>query len=170
MDPNQPIYLYINSTGTTRDDGETGFDMKLINVNRTCKVTKVMPLSLLFGFFLRNKIHFSIVCDLSLHFMFQGGQVVKYTTMLACGNYHGVVGFAKGKGLAIPIALQKQKSDYFTSICCHSETLVATFGSIHELTSSDGLNPLVVDDRALAADALPLEGGRWCNNVMTCLS
>ncbi|XP_058085876.1 BEACH domain-containing protein C2-like [Magnolia sinica] len=28
---------------------------------------------------------------------------------------------------------------------------------IHELTSSDGLNPLVVDDRALAADALPLE-------------
>ncbi|PIA49816.1 hypothetical protein AQUCO_01300510v1 [Aquilegia coerulea] len=28
---------------------------------------------------------------------------------------------------------------------------------IHELTSSDGLNPLIVDDRALAADALPLE-------------
>lgn len=28
---------------------------------------------------------------------------------------------------------------------------------IHELTSSDGLNPLVTDDRALAADALPLE-------------
>lgn len=23
MDPKQPIYLYINSTGTTRDDGET---------------------------------------------------------------------------------------------------------------------------------------------------
>ncbi|KAK1289926.1 hypothetical protein QJS10_CPB18g01551 [Acorus calamus] len=29
---------------------------------------------------------------------------------------------------------------------------------IHELTSSEGLNPLIVDDRALAADALPLEG------------
>ncbi|KAF8380392.1 hypothetical protein HHK36_027877 [Tetracentron sinense] len=28
---------------------------------------------------------------------------------------------------------------------------------IHDLTSSDGLNPLIVDDRALAADALPLE-------------
>lgn len=28
---------------------------------------------------------------------------------------------------------------------------------IHELTSSDGQNPLVVDDRALAADTLPLE-------------
>ncbi|KAK1266110.1 hypothetical protein QJS04_geneDACA000442 [Acorus gramineus] len=28
---------------------------------------------------------------------------------------------------------------------------------IHELTSSEGLNPLIVDDRALAADALPLE-------------
>ncbi|XP_058104707.1 BEACH domain-containing protein C2 [Magnolia sinica] len=28
---------------------------------------------------------------------------------------------------------------------------------IHELTSSDGLNPLIAEDRALAADALPLE-------------
>ncbi|KAJ4952485.1 hypothetical protein NE237_029317 [Protea cynaroides] len=28
---------------------------------------------------------------------------------------------------------------------------------IHELTSPDGVNPLIVDDRALAADALPLE-------------
>ncbi|KAL0302923.1 UNVERIFIED_CONTAM: 30S ribosomal protein S5 [Sesamum radiatum] len=53
-----------------------GFDVKLIDVNRTCKVTK-------------------------------GGQVVKYTAMLACGNYHGVVGFAKAKGPSIPVALQK---------------------------------------------------------------
>lgn len=37
----------------------------------------------------------------------QGGQVVKYTAMLACGNYNGVIGFAKAKGPAIPIALQK---------------------------------------------------------------
>ncbi|XP_021904492.1 BEACH domain-containing protein C2 [Carica papaya] len=29
---------------------------------------------------------------------------------------------------------------------------------IHELATADGLNPLKVDDRALAADALPLEG------------
>lgn len=28
---------------------------------------------------------------------------------------------------------------------------------IHELATCDGLNPLVVDDRALAADALPIE-------------
>ena len=28
---------------------------------------------------------------------------------------------------------------------------------IHELATADGLNPLVVDDRALAADALPVE-------------
>ncbi|KAK9274411.1 hypothetical protein L1049_019225 [Liquidambar formosana] len=28
---------------------------------------------------------------------------------------------------------------------------------IHELTTADGLNPLIVDDRALAADALPIE-------------
>lgn len=28
---------------------------------------------------------------------------------------------------------------------------------IHELATADGLNPLMVEDRALAADALPLE-------------
>ena len=28
---------------------------------------------------------------------------------------------------------------------------------IHELTSSDDLNPLIVDERAFAADSLPLE-------------
>lgn len=28
---------------------------------------------------------------------------------------------------------------------------------IHELATADGINPLVVDDRALAADALPVE-------------
>lgn len=28
---------------------------------------------------------------------------------------------------------------------------------IHELATADGLNPFVVDDRSLAADALPLE-------------
>ncbi|KAI3764646.1 hypothetical protein L2E82_14657 [Cichorium intybus] len=54
-----------------------GFDVKLIDVNRTCKVTK-------------------------------GGQLIKYTVMLACGNYHGVIDFAKGKGPAVPIACQKK--------------------------------------------------------------
>ncbi|KAH7842278.1 hypothetical protein Vadar_003481 [Vaccinium darrowii] len=53
-----------------------GFDGKLIDVNRTCKVTK-------------------------------DGQVVKCTAILACGNYHGIVGFAKAKGPVVPIALQK---------------------------------------------------------------
>lgn len=28
---------------------------------------------------------------------------------------------------------------------------------IHELATADGVNPFVVDDRSLAADALPLE-------------
>ncbi|KAK2977237.1 hypothetical protein RJ640_028442 [Escallonia rubra] len=64
-----------------------GFDVKLINVNRTCKVTK-------------------------------GGQVIKYTAMLACGNYHGVVGFAKAKGPAVPIALQKRGRAH-VAICVH---------------------------------------------------
>ncbi|CDP04151.1 unnamed protein product [Coffea canephora] len=62
-----------------------GFDVRLIDVNRTCKVTK-------------------------------GGQVVKYTAMLACGNYHGVVGFAKAKGPAIPIALQKAYEKCFQNL------------------------------------------------------
>ncbi|KAK3020326.1 hypothetical protein RJ639_046538 [Escallonia herrerae] len=62
-----------------------GFDVKLINVNRTCKVTK-------------------------------GGQVIKYTAMLACGNYHGVVGFAKAKGPAVPIALQKAYEKCFQNL------------------------------------------------------
>ncbi|KAG8380346.1 hypothetical protein BUALT_Bualt06G0006000 [Buddleja alternifolia] len=62
-----------------------GFDVKLISVNRTCKVTK-------------------------------GGQVKKYTAMLACGNYHGVVGFAKAKGPAIPVALQKAYEKCFQNL------------------------------------------------------
>ncbi|KAL2323006.1 hypothetical protein Fmac_027385 [Flemingia macrophylla] len=37
----------------------------------------------------------------------KGGQVVKYTAMVACGNYNGVIGFAKAKGPIVPIALQK---------------------------------------------------------------
>ncbi|XP_047310862.1 uncharacterized protein LOC124914370 [Impatiens glandulifera] len=62
-----------------------GFDVKLININRTCKVTK-------------------------------GGQVVKYTAMLACGNYHGVVGYAKAKGPAVPVALQKAYEKCFQNL------------------------------------------------------
>ncbi|XP_052195964.1 uncharacterized protein LOC127803613 [Diospyros lotus] len=62
-----------------------GFDVRLIDVNRTCKVTK-------------------------------GGQVIKYTAMLACGNYHGVIGFAKAKGAAVPIALQKAHEKCFQNL------------------------------------------------------
>ncbi|KAL2327815.1 hypothetical protein Fmac_021242 [Flemingia macrophylla] len=57
-------------------DFREGFDTRLIDMNRTCKVTK-------------------------------GGQVVKYTAMVAYGNYNGVIGFAKAKGPAVPVALQK---------------------------------------------------------------
>ncbi|KAG9455986.1 hypothetical protein H6P81_000494 [Aristolochia fimbriata] len=62
-----------------------GFDVKLININRTCKVTK-------------------------------GGQVVKYSAILACGNYHGVIGYAKAKGPAVPIALQKAYEKCFQNL------------------------------------------------------
>ncbi|KAL2336247.1 hypothetical protein Fmac_010693 [Flemingia macrophylla] len=57
-------------------DFREGFDTRLIDMNRTCKVTK-------------------------------GGHVVKYTAMVACGNYNGVIGFAKVKGPSVPVALQK---------------------------------------------------------------
>ena len=33
--------------------------------------------------------------------------MVKYSAIVACGNYNGVVGFAKAKGPKIPVALQK---------------------------------------------------------------
>lgn len=62
-----------------------GFDVKVISVNRTCKVTK-------------------------------GGQVAKYTAMVACGNYHGVIGFAKAKGPANPVALQKAYEKCFQNL------------------------------------------------------
>lgn len=62
-----------------------GFDVRLVDVNRTCKVT-------------------------------QGGQIVKYTAMLACGNYNGVIGFAKAKGPAVPIALQKAYEKCFQNL------------------------------------------------------
>nr|GEV07761.1 putative ribosomal protein S5 family protein [Tanacetum cinerariifolium] len=62
-----------------------GFDVKLIDINRTCKVTK-------------------------------GGQLVKYTVMVVCGNYHGVIGFAKAKGEAIPSACQKAHEKCFQNL------------------------------------------------------
>ncbi|KAJ6433908.1 hypothetical protein OIU84_017587 [Salix udensis] len=62
-----------------------GFDDKVINVNRTCKVTK-------------------------------GGRVFKYTAMLACGNYHGVIGFAKAKGPRVHVAIQKAREKCFQNL------------------------------------------------------
>lgn len=37
---------------------------------------------------------------------------------------------------------------------------------IHELATGDGLNPLMVEDRALAADALPIEVAFFINLFM----
>ncbi|XP_061339345.1 small ribosomal subunit protein uS5m isoform X2 [Gastrolobium bilobum] len=62
-----------------------GFDVTLIDMNRTCKVTK-------------------------------GGQVVKYTAIMACGNFNGVVGYAKAKGPAVPVALQKAYEKCFQNL------------------------------------------------------
>nr|CAD1835782.1 unnamed protein product [Ananas comosus var. bracteatus] len=65
--------------------GRKGFDVKVIDVNRTCKVTK-------------------------------GGQVAKYTALLATGNYHGVVGFAKAKGPTAKIAIQRAYEKCFQNL------------------------------------------------------
>ncbi|KAE8733688.1 Pentatricopeptide repeat-containing protein, putative isoform 1 [Hibiscus syriacus] len=62
-----------------------GFDLRLIDINRTCKVTK-------------------------------GGQVVKYTVLMVCGNYHGVVGYAKAKADAVPIAVQRAHEKCFQNL------------------------------------------------------
>ncbi|CAO2041437.1 unnamed protein product, partial [Urochloa humidicola] len=62
-----------------------GFDVKVIDVNRTCKVTK-------------------------------GGQIAKYTALLATGNYHGVVGFAKAKGPTAQIAIQRAYEKCFQNL------------------------------------------------------
>jgi small subunit ribosomal protein S5 len=80
-----------------------GFDVKVIDVNRTCKVTKVNALV--------SNIHqywlYILPEILILHFSSQGGQIAKYTALLATGNYHGVVGFAKAKGPTAKIAIQR---------------------------------------------------------------
>lgn len=62
-----------------------GFDVKVINVNRTCKVTK-------------------------------GGQIVKFTALLATGNFHGVIGFAKAKAPTAKVAIQKAYEKCFQNL------------------------------------------------------
>lgn len=39
--------------------------------------------------------------------MFQGGQVAKFAAIVVCGNYNGVVGYAKAKGPQVGVALRK---------------------------------------------------------------
>lgn len=62
-----------------------GFDEKMIDVNRTVKVTK-------------------------------GGQLKSYTAIVACGNYHGVIGFAKAKASTINVAIQKAREKCFQNL------------------------------------------------------
>ncbi|KAJ4763169.1 30S ribosomal protein S5 [Rhynchospora pubera] len=62
-----------------------GFDVKVIDVNRTCKVTK-------------------------------GGQLAKFSALLATGNYNGVVGFARAKGPTAKIAIQRAYEKCFQNL------------------------------------------------------
>lgn len=62
-----------------------GFDVKLINLNRTTKVTK-------------------------------GGRQMKQTALVVCGNYNGVIGYAKGKGPAADIAFKEATEKCFQNL------------------------------------------------------
>ncbi|RAL41930.1 hypothetical protein DM860_009112 [Cuscuta australis] len=46
----------------------------------------------------------------------KGGRIARYTALLACGNYNGVIGFAKAKGPAAPIAIQKAYEKCFQNL------------------------------------------------------
>ncbi|KAF9605672.1 hypothetical protein IFM89_018015 [Coptis chinensis] len=46
----------------------------------------------------------------------KGGQVASFTALVACGNLHGVVGFARAKGPKVPIALQKARVKCFQNL------------------------------------------------------
>ncbi|CAL9084682.1 unnamed protein product [Musa textilis] len=48
--------------------------------------------------------------------LFYGGQLVKYTALLATGNYHGGVGFAKAKGPTAKIATQRAYEKCFQNL------------------------------------------------------
>jgi ribosomal protein S5 len=49
----------------------------------------------------------------SLYFYFlKGGQLAKYSALLATGNYNGVVGFARAKGPTAKIAIQRVSASF----------------------------------------------------------
>lgn len=49
-----------------------------------------------------------------------GGQLAKYTGTPACGNYNGVVGLAKARGLGVPITFQKALEKSFQTRMIHN--------------------------------------------------
>nr|XP_043608307.1 probable 37S ribosomal protein S5, mitochondrial [Erigeron canadensis] len=46
----------------------------------------------------------------------KGGRKVRFTALLVCGNYHGVIGFAKAKGPSIASACQKAQVKCFQNL------------------------------------------------------
>ncbi|XP_010553816.1 PREDICTED: serine/threonine-protein kinase MRCK alpha [Tarenaya hassleriana] len=62
-----------------------GFDVRTIDVNRVCKVTK-------------------------------GGRKERYTALMVCGNYEGVIGYAKAKADTAQAAMQKAYEKCFQNL------------------------------------------------------
>ncbi|CAH9051525.1 unnamed protein product [Cuscuta europaea] len=56
------------------------------------------------------------ICVNKTYKVTKGGRIMRYTALLACGNYNGVIGFAKAKGPAAPIAIQKAYEKCFQNL------------------------------------------------------
>ena len=81
----------------------------------------------------------------------QGGQIAKFTALLATGNYHGVVGFAKAKGPTAKIAIQR-----VWMIFLPKQTAAFIYGILHDASSVC----LVVISPMIALSLLSLPSAR----------
>lgn len=68
MDPKEPIYLYINSTGTTRDDGET-VSFEFIQLHETSEI-KLLGACISSSCFVKSSAHHGGFQTISLAFIY----------------------------------------------------------------------------------------------------
>ncbi|KAL2322703.1 hypothetical protein Fmac_027082 [Flemingia macrophylla] len=69
----------------------------------------------------------------------KGGQVVKYTAMVACGNYNGVIGFAKAKGLQFQLPFRRYSQyllEKFHNFIARSVLWPCSDVQLHSLTEN----------------------------------
>ncbi|KAL2318903.1 hypothetical protein Fmac_032779 [Flemingia macrophylla] len=86
---------------------------------------------------------------------YNGGQVVKYTAMVACGNYNGVIGFAKAKGPAVQLALRRYSQyllEKFHNFIARSILWPCSDVQLHSLTENQILDII----QSMPHDAHPM--------------